>query len=104
MRRRAPDQRGAPEYLLRYDWRDWRPPAAADDPCPWYSTWYLGLFAWREAREQWAAGREIQVRQLPREVRPPQGDVFTTSSRPVNDDPQVNRATVRRKARPIKLR
>lgn len=58
MRRRQFGGRGTPPpHLLRYDWRDWRPPAAEDDPAPWYSTWYLGLSDWTEARREWAAGR-----------------------------------------------
>lgn len=60
-----------PDFLRRYDWRDWRPPAEPDDPSPWYGTWYLGLFDWSRAREDWAAGHDVSVQLLPREVPPP---------------------------------
>ncbi|WP_030543105.1 hypothetical protein [Streptomyces albus] len=71
MRRRTAARGGLPEHLARFDWREWRPPAEPGDPSPWYSTWYLGLGDWIEARRAWAAERGVPERSLPREVRPP---------------------------------
>lgn len=48
-----------PEHLARFDWRDWREPAPLDDPFPEYSTWYLGLGDWQEARAAWLVGVEV---------------------------------------------
>lgn len=103
-RRRQRSEAQMPGYLLRYDWRDWRPPADRDDPYPWYSTWYLGLGDWRLAREAWASGREVPVRQLPREVPPPRGDLTApapeqprrdkTESAALNRGPHYPRARV----------
>jgi len=49
-----------PLQLLHYDWRDWREPALPNDPFPEYRTWYLGLFAWQEAKDAWLRGHLIQ--------------------------------------------
>lgn len=75
MRRRA-DSHGLPDCLARYDWREWRPQPEPDDPAPWYSAWYLGLFDWRTARRNWAAERGLSERQLPERVGPPTADLM----------------------------
>jgi hypothetical protein len=55
-----------PEHLARYDWREWREPAAPDDPFPEYTTWYLGLFEWQAARDSWTTGVSVPpLYQLP---------------------------------------
>jgi hypothetical protein len=71
-RRRVAEDSGFPARLAVFDWRDWRPPAAPDDPAPWYSTWYLGLGDWHAARREWAVEHGVPLRLLPKErVRPP---------------------------------
>jgi hypothetical protein len=61
VRRRAASLDALPERLARFDWRDWRPPAEPDDPAPWYSTWYLGLGDWHDARRAWAEDNGVPV-------------------------------------------
>ncbi|GAA3037030.1 hypothetical protein GCM10010448_19310 [Streptomyces glomeratus] len=107
MRRRvAGSGGGLPAHLVRYDWRDWRPEPDPDDPAPWYSCWYLGLFDWREARREWATVRGVAERALPEQVTPPTPDLITAAQpEPAPDAlPRVNRATVVHRSRPIKLR
>lgn len=114
MRRRVPGSGGLPEQLLRYDWRDWRPEPGPDDPAPWYSCWYLGLFAWREARQAWAQVRGLDERVLPERVTPPTPDLLT-ASHPSPEEALYRpsswqglgpneRPKVAHRSRPIKLR
>jgi hypothetical protein len=54
--RRSRARGEVPLHLRRYDWREWREPAAPEDPFPEFTTWYLGLFDWQAAREAWLQG------------------------------------------------
>lgn len=48
-----------PVCLARFDWREWRPPAPAGHPAPWYVEWYVALGDWQAAKDAWLDGRPV---------------------------------------------
>lgn len=78
-----------PDCLVRFDWREWRPPAPTDHPDPSYVEWYLGLLDWQAAKDAWLAGEPMV---LPPERPLPDPIPYTgvlpsiTADRPAQND------------------
>lgn len=89
-----------PECLTRFDWREWRPPAPADHPFPYYVEWYLALHDFDEARDAWLAGRPAL---LPPERPLPDPIPYTGLLPPVGGQQKPGRdAVVEHRSHPIR--
>lgn len=89
-----------PECLRRLDWREWRPPAPAGHPSPFYVEWYLALGDWQAAREAWLSGRSVLLppeRPLPDPV--PYAGLLPSVDAPEGPPAEVPRVTRGRRIR-----
>lgn len=100
-RRRRPSAAHMPVSLVRFDWREWRPPAPADHPDPSYVEWYLALGDWQAAKDAWLDGRPVL---LPPERPLPDSIPYTGLLPAVGDAPKGSQSDVpsERRGRRIK--
>ncbi|QKZ22074.1 hypothetical protein [Streptomyces chartreusis] len=85
-RRRRRSAAQMPDCLVRFDWREWRPPAPADHPDPSYVEWYLAVGDWQAAQAAWLAGEPVL---LPPERPLPDPIPYTGILTPVGGEPRT---------------